>query len=571
MKRLSMVSVLLCALAAAIVMPGCGGGSNDTYNPTLTGPGVPSFTLAVSPSTRTAMQGQSVTYTVTLTAVNGFNSPVTLGVSGLPGDTTGTFNPASVTPTAQGATSTLTISTSGTGAGALSGTIRTSRAPTPTGTYTFTVTGSGGGVTRQATGQLIVQSELVPMFTLGASPASNTVTAGQSTTYTVTVNSENGFSSPVDLTGSGLPSGATASFSPSTVTPGSQPATSTLTVQTGTSTPAGTSTLTITGTSGTKTNTASVSLVVNAPVGGGGALGIYIADTGSHRIVKMNDTTGAGWTSLGGLQGPGVNQFSAPGDIHLDSQNRIYVADRDNNRIVRVNDISGAGWTTYGTNGTGGVGQFREPWDVFIDANDRIYIADRGFHRIVRIDDMTGAGWVSFGTQGTGVGQFNSPNGVVVDASGHIYISDAGQGAVKRIARIDDMSGAGWTTFGTQGNGVGQFEGITGIAIGPDNRLYINDLTNSRIVRIDDITGAGWTTIGVQDAAGGPGQFAGGPWDLHVDSQGRIYAFDVKDNTTAFVRMDDMTGAGWLRFGSYGGGSGQFLSSFGIFVRGTPP
>jgi hypothetical protein len=566
MKRLSTASILLGALAAAFVLPGCGGG-NDTYNPALSGPGVPSFTLTVSPTSRTAMQGQSVTYTVTLTAVNGFNSPVTLGVSGLPGDTTGTFDPASVTPTVQGATSTLTISTSGTGAGALSGRIRISRAPTPTGTFTFTVAGSGGGLTRQATGQLIVQSELVPMFTLGASPASNTVTAGQSTTYTVTVNSENGFNSPVDLTASGLPSGANASFSPPTVTPGSQPATSTLTVQTGTSTPAGTSTLTITGASGTKVNTASVSLVVNAPPGGGGALGIYVADTGNHRIVKMNDTTGAGWQSLGGpLQGPGVNQFSSPGDIYLDSQNRIYVADRDNNRIVRMNDITGAGWTTYGTNGTGGVGQFREPWRLYIDANDRIYIADRGFHRIVRIDDMTGAGWVSFGTEGSGVGQLFVPYGVAVDTSGRIYIADSGN---RRIVRIDDMTGAGWITFGSNGSGVGQFAGMVDVVLDQANRIYVGDLTNSRIARIDDMSGAGWTTFGTNGSDQAVGHFSG-PWSLDIDSLGRLYVHDTGD-IGPFIRMDDLTGAGWTVYGTRGGGVGQFQASFGTFVRGTPP
>jgi hypothetical protein len=75
-------------------------------------------------------------------------------------------------------------------------------------------------------------------FGLNATPASQTVTAGGSTTFSVTVDSSGGtFSNAVGLTVSGLPTGATGSFSPSSVTPGSEGASSTLTVQTGTSTP----------------------------------------------------------------------------------------------------------------------------------------------------------------------------------------------------------------------------------------------------------------------------------------------------------------------------------------------
>jgi hypothetical protein len=74
-------------------------------------------------------------------------------------------------------------------------------------------------------------------FGVTASPASQTVLPGGSTTFNVTVDSSGGsFSSPVGLTVSGLPAGATGSFSPSSVTPGSAGASSTLTVQTGTAT-----------------------------------------------------------------------------------------------------------------------------------------------------------------------------------------------------------------------------------------------------------------------------------------------------------------------------------------------
>src|SRR5205807_1575236 len=72
----------------------------------------------------------------------------------------------------------------------------------------------------------------------------------------------NGFTGTVMLSVSGLPTGATGSFTPTSVT-GS--GTSNLAVTTASTTPAGTYTLTITGTSGILTHSTTVSLVVNAP------------------------------------------------------------------------------------------------------------------------------------------------------------------------------------------------------------------------------------------------------------------------------------------------------------------
>ena len=74
-------------------------------------------------------------------------------------------------------------------------------------------------------------------FTLEASPASATVTAGQSATYTVQVTRQFGsVDSAVSFSSTGLPRDCTASFSPASVTLGGNPASTTLTVQTTAST-----------------------------------------------------------------------------------------------------------------------------------------------------------------------------------------------------------------------------------------------------------------------------------------------------------------------------------------------
>jgi hypothetical protein len=101
----------------------------------------------------------------------------------------------------------------------------------------------------------------IPDFTIGATPSSRTIDVGASTNYTVSLSYLYGFTHPTTLSVSGLPSGATASFSSNPVNP---PATSSvMTVNTTGSTPAGTYTLTIQGT-GSQTHTTTVTLVVNA-------------------------------------------------------------------------------------------------------------------------------------------------------------------------------------------------------------------------------------------------------------------------------------------------------------------
>lgn len=136
---------------------------------------------------------------------------------------------------------------------------------------------------------------------------------------------------------------------------------------------------------------------------------IYVVDQVNSRIVRIDDMSGAGWTSLG-TRGSGANQFASPAGIFVDSSGKIYVTDASifennievvsTNRIVRVNDMTGAGWTTFGNTGSGD-NQFTQPAGIFVDTSGRIYIVDQFINRVVRVDDMAGAGWRTLGCYGT--------------------------------------------------------------------------------------------------------------------------------------------------------------------------
>ena len=206
------------------------------------------FALSVSPTAETVTAGRSVSYKTTVTMKTGFTGTVDLAIAGLPSGATGTFNPPSLSASG---TSTLTISTAGT---------------TATGTYTLTITGAMGSLTQTANVPLVINAASDD-FAVTASPTSVTVGQidGDSSSYvTLTIASQDGFSSPVTLSATGMPAGVTAVFSPNPVTPAADGSvTSSLALSEVTwPAPYGAFPVIVTGTSGYQVATAKVDLTV---------------------------------------------------------------------------------------------------------------------------------------------------------------------------------------------------------------------------------------------------------------------------------------------------------------------
>jgi hypothetical protein len=105
-----------------------------------------------------------------------------------------------------------------------------------------------------------------PGFNVSASPSAVTVQRGSNANSTITVTSQNGFSSATTLSLSALPSGVTAAFSTNPVTPPANgTATSTLTFTASSTATTGTSNVTVTGTSGSLVQTTTIALTVGSP------------------------------------------------------------------------------------------------------------------------------------------------------------------------------------------------------------------------------------------------------------------------------------------------------------------
>jgi hypothetical protein len=107
-------------------------------------------------------------------------------------------------------------------------------------------------------------------YSLSVIPASVTVTAGSAASYTVNIARSGGFSGGVTFSISGLPAGASGTFTPNPATANS----SALSITTTTATAAGSYVFTVTGVSGTLSHTATATLVVQAQPAGNFTLAI---------------------------------------------------------------------------------------------------------------------------------------------------------------------------------------------------------------------------------------------------------------------------------------------------------
>ncbi len=115
------------------------------------------------------------------------------------------------------------------------------------------------------------------------------------------------------------------------------------------------------------------------------ALGsIYVADAGNNRIVRMDDLTGKNWTTLtqSPVGGTYIFSFTSPVGVAVDSAGRIYVADASTPTasVVRVDDMSGANWTSVS------LGSGARPHSIAIDSGGLVLVGGGG---VQIVDNMT--------------------------------------------------------------------------------------------------------------------------------------------------------------------------------------
>ncbi len=210
------------------------------------------FSVSISPTTINVIQGSQTTSTVTLQASGTFSSPVTLTTTAVNGLSL-SFNASPIlVPLAGTAAAQLIVSVAGS---------------TPTGTYTIPIIATSGSLSHSTSLTVTVIRAGLQDFAIGVSSATIMINQGSSKTATISVYSQNAFSSSVSLSASWssiAPDGVTINLD-GPVTPLSNAvASSTLTITTSLTSTTGSYLLQVTGFSGLLIHTANVTIQVTS-------------------------------------------------------------------------------------------------------------------------------------------------------------------------------------------------------------------------------------------------------------------------------------------------------------------
>jgi len=231
-------------------------------------------------------------------------------------------------------------------------------------------------------------------FSISVNPNFGSVIQGGSVTTTITATLDAGATQSVSFSASGLPSGATASFSPTACNPTCN---SSLTISTLSTTPAGTYPITITGIGGGWTRTTTYSLTVN------------VTPCQAHNVWGWAWSENIGWLSFSCTNTMAIGTGLDFGvDINPSTGNFSGYAWSENigwidfapagpypaapNYSARVDLITGevSGWAKVLTDGGGWDG-----WLKLKDTNYRTFIDSQGQFRGWAWSDMV-VGWISF-------------------------------------------------------------------------------------------------------------------------------------------------------------------------------
>lgn len=229
LRRITLGLVSILGVAA------CSGGDGPVVIP-------PGFTAALSASTVSITVGSSATLTATIARTGTGGGAVSLSAEGLPAGLTVAFDPAVVSATTTSAS--ITVSAA---------------ANTPIGTHGFTVRAKSAGLSDQVL-SASVTVRAAPALSLTLAPSNATIQAGSSTQATVQL-SRTEFPGAVDLSVTGLPAGATATFGTASLTGES----TTLTIATAVTTTPGIYMVLVNGASTLGPRVAAFTLTLTAP------------------------------------------------------------------------------------------------------------------------------------------------------------------------------------------------------------------------------------------------------------------------------------------------------------------
>ena len=159
---------------------------NDVYGTWRLGLEMPDFEISASPTSRNIYPGQSTTYAVNITSINGFDSSISLNLMGLPINASYTFDPESVTPPTNGSVqSTLEIFTEST---------------VSPGTYDLIIIGSSNETTHSTNVTLTIAALIYDVAVVNVTTSTSEINVGETMNITVVIQNNGNFTETFNVT-----------------------------------------------------------------------------------------------------------------------------------------------------------------------------------------------------------------------------------------------------------------------------------------------------------------------------------------------------------------------------------
>src|SRR3989442_1294048 len=178
-------------------------------------------------------------------------------------------------------------------------------------------------------------------------------------------------------------------------------------------------------------------LATPAGVAQDGAGNLYIADESARRIRKVTAPGTINTVLTMPVYSPrGVAAAAAslnfPRGVSVDAAGNLWIADSGNHRVRKINPAGVISTVA----GDGTEGELNLPRSAVADSAGNVFISDTGNHRIrlaspqSRLRTVAGAGAPGLGGDGGAAleARLNTPMGLLVDSVGSVWIADSGNG-----------------------------------------------------------------------------------------------------------------------------------------------
>lgn len=200
---------------------------------------------------------------------------------------------------------------------------------------------------------------------------------------------------------------------------------------------------------------------------------LYIADSGSHRLVVVNPSQGKVEQVIDLEKMNEGEALPRPIGIAVAPNGDVFASDADNQRVIRYSADGGA--SSFVGTGRRDAGEYglNTPGSLALDGEGNLFVVDILNSRVMKYSP-DGKFLLQIGERGDTAGTFSRPKGVAVDHLGNVYVSDSLLAAVQVFDRRGKYLGLIGRNEAGNKESDSVFQAPADLMV-EDGRLYVTD------------------------------------------------------------------------------------------------